>query len=710
MATIEEFILRVKTQGAEGIKNLSKDIADLGQAVGIGGNSISALTSKLGPLGLGLTAVAGATVALGLKAIDLADQIDDISAATGIAGGALLNFKASLITAGGKAEDFSTLAAKLNQNLGDAATGNEKAQKAFQKLGVFVRDAGGNVRDTGDVLRDAISRLAGIEDPATRAALAVDIFGKTANKLDFTKLNAANDFAKDEQIKQLAKYREAIDAISNSVTNSLLTAFGKLAIAIDESQKKATKAEEEANKRGNVGPRVTAIGGNLAVMPERPMTKQEQAAYKLEQSVKEQTANMPGELRNLQGRTAAQKGDYGARSEQSLKAAAESAKRTEEELAESRKQIALRSASDMMAIGINANAEIAKAALEINNKEYLTKEEKEKELAAKTTAIRAKAETDLQKLKSSKNAKAYAEEAAQAEEANRLLSQQQDAFAKADLQAQKLVETFTLANEQQQQRFEIEQSLTGLSSTDANTKLRLFELEQKRLALIKSIADTEGITGADQAKRTQAANQAYADEVQRVLAQAETTRLNQENFSKGWDDAYAKYLESSKNASDQARTYFDTFTRGFEDAFVKMAETGKLSFKDLANSLIAEMVRIQAKRIALGFLNFLGLGGGGSTGGFLPGVVTGGFGAASGGPVVGGIPRLIGEAGPEMFIPSSNGTIIPNSALGGSNITNVSYTIQAVDASSFRALVARDPGFIHAVAERGRQSQPSRRA
>jgi hypothetical protein len=41
--------------------------------------------------------------------------------------------------------------------------------------------------------------------------------------------------------------------------------------------------------------------------------------------------------------------------------------------------------------------------------------------------------------------------------------------------------------------------------------------------------------------------------------------------------------------------------------------------------------------------------------------------------------------------------------------TNVTYNINAVDASSFKALVAADPGFIHAVAMQGSMSVPGRR-
>lgn len=40
-------------------------------------------------------------------------------------------------------------------------------------------------------------------------------------------------------------------------------------------------------------------------------------------------------------------------------------------------------------------------------------------------------------------------------------------------------------------------------------------------------------------------------------------------------------------------------------------------------------------------------------------------GRASGGPVMGGTPYIVGEAGPELFVPGASGTIVPNHALGG---------------------------------------------
>ena len=75
---------------------------------------------------------------------------------------------------------------------------------------------------------------------------------------------------------------------------------------------------------------------------------------------------------------------------------------------------------------------------------------------------------------------------------------------------------------------------------------------------------------------------------------------------------------------------------------------------------------------------------------------------ANGGMIPPGGYGIVGERGPEMV--SGPGMVTPMS--GG---TNVTYNINAVDASSFASLVARDPGLIYAVTEQGRRSLATRR-
>jgi lambda family phage tail tape measure protein len=182
----------------------------------------------------------------------------------------------------------------------------------------------------------------------------------------------------------------------------------------------------------------------------------------------------------------------------------------------------------------------------------------------------------------------------------------------------------------------------------------------------------------------------------------DSLRAWREEFRVGTKDAFDKFKDDANDAGKQAADSFSTFTSGMEDAFVQFVQTGKLSFKSLANSIIADLIRIAVRRAIVAAI-------GGPLGSL--------FGMANGGPVMGATPIIVGERGPELFVPQTAGKIISNSALKGSGSapssmgggqTVVNYNIQAVDASSFRSLVAKDPSFIYAVTEQGRRSQPTR--
>jgi TP901 family phage tail tape measure protein len=64
-------------------------------------------------------------------------------------------------------------------------------------------------------------------------------------------------------------------------------------------------------------------------------------------------------------------------------------------------------------------------------------------------------------------------------------------------------------------------------------------------------------------------------------------------------------------------------------------------------------------------------------------------GRASGGPVRGGRPYIVGEAGPELFVPASSGMIVPNSALQGGQTVNVYLTAYGASAHELYEMVRR---------------------
>lgn len=115
------------------------------------------------------------------------------------------------------------------------------------------------------------------------------------------------------------------------------------------------------------------------------------------------------------------------------------------------------------------------------------------------------------------------------------------------------------------------------------------------------------------------------------------------------------------------------------NSFTQMAMNGELSFQRIAQGF-AQMLAQMAVQAAIhsALRMFLGAFGGGGMGGTGGGIADGlfsaifgsPFGYAEGGRPAPGVPAIVGERGPELFIPDSAGTVIPNHALrgGGSGI------------------------------------------
>jgi phage-related minor tail protein len=156
----------------------------------------------------------------------------------------------------------------------------------------------------------------------------------------------------------------------------------------------------------------------------------------------------------------------------------------------------------------------------------------------------------------------------------------------------------------------------------------------------------------------------------------------------------AKMNVTIQESAKLTQQVFDSVFGNLTSAIDNFVKTGKLSFKDLARSVIQDLIAIQMKAAMLRLLGgAFGNLSAASTYGTMPfsqqtnmlAAQDAGFTRASGGSVTNNTPYLVGERGPELFMPSGSGTIIPNGQLGSmgstTNVTN-NY-INAIDAKSF---------------------------
>lgn len=755
MATVEEFILRFKTTGTDSLKQasaglqaLKSDAEQFSQIGGPLGGTINSIIGKLGPLGLVAGVAGGAFAALGMSAIRMADELSDLSDATGISAGSLMSFKDSIIAAGGKSEDFQKIASKLNQSVQEAAGGNEKLQKAFQSLGVYVTDAGGSIRSTEAILGDLTEKFNKGQVSGAQYAAAIDILGKGINKLDLTKLSALANPQLDQDIKRLADYQTQIDALRAKLEKGIVTFFGSVAeqannafSQVDKLYNYMENREKELNKQGlTMGtPTETNVTMGLQSIFPRKMREEELKRYtnqeQVNKMIEQGAAEHQNEMARLRGRTA-QGGGYGGPSEAQIKAAESS----ESRIAQSRIEISraadlkiqaerfakgmqganevmgieVKSANDIATIRINLAKDIQKAEQQIKSQENISQTQKNSEFAAKRQELEAKATENITKIniKSSEDtakyrlqlgAKIAAEEMAQAEQNARELAAYYQQVDQARIQAFDQVDSIKQAREELQRRYSLEEGLVTLGDREAANKRELLDLEEQRLAKVREISRIENLPFAEKQEKIKQANEEYAKTEGIIKRRQETEYNATRDFGKGWIKAYNDYRDSSENAFNAAGRLFTNVTNGMEDSIVNFAKTGKFEFKGFMASILEEILRSQVRQMIAGLFGL----GGGSKGGLFGGAIIPGF-LATGGPAIANQPYIVGEKGPELFVPNNSGTVVPNNMLGGGG-GMVTYNINAVDASSFKQLVARDPGFIYAVTEQGRKTLPSTR-
>lgn len=178
-------------------------------------------------------------------------------------------------------------------------------------------------------------------------------------------------------------------------------------------------------------------------------------------------------------------------------------------------------------------------------------------------------------------------------------------------------------------------------------------------------------------------------------------------FETGWSGAFKTYVEDATNAAEAAERVFAKATAGMEDLIVNFARTGKFEFKGFLNSVLEDLLRSQVRQLLAQTFS-IGGGGGGGGGNFL-GSLGNLLGFANGGIIPTNAPVLVGERGPELISGAAGRNVTPNNALGGLGGTSVVYNINAVDARSFKQMIAADPSFLYAVTQQGAKNVPTSR-
>lgn len=239
-----------------------------------------------------------------------------------------------------------------------------------------------------------------------------------------------------------------------------------------------------------------------------------------------------------------------------------------------------------------------------------------------------------------------------------------------ELEKQKVILEAEKALREEMQRLSIE--LLKLEAERAKIGEEAYNKERARV--VQQMMDTKSLSEAkiaayeEEVAKKQKIDESYAEGASRALKdiadQYKPINMAQEAVRKGWG--------------------------AIENAVDTFVDTGKFKFSDFARSVIADLAKMIAKAMIFKAIS-AALGAFGLK---LPGMATGG-------PVEAGKGYIVGEKGPELFVPPGSGKIVPNKDLQGNGkgtgaisapVTNNynTYNISALDAKSVAQMFAEN--------------------
>jgi len=218
------------------------------------------------------------------------------------------------------------------------------------------------------------------------------------------------------------------------------------------------------------------------------------------------------------------------------------------------------------------------------------------------------------------------------------------------------------------------------TNTESGTAKDLLDIDAKRVATAQKKINKmkEQITFQEQIK---------------ILGIEEATRQKEiEAITKNLTAEELKLLELGELTVEQlfdkskAAKEFEQNAKKINSAFEQLSVTigndikngiaglikGTSTLGDLLNNVADRFLDLALNQALFGDI----LGSSGNKGGGILGFLTGGK-LAKGGTAAGGKSFLVGEKGPELFVPRSTGTVVPNNKLGGGGTNNVVVNVDA---------------------------------
>jgi len=234
-----DLVVAAKTVGAGSIKRLGNSMQGVAGRVKNLRLAMGGLNKTFATFGLIISG--GAFVGLVKGAIDSADAFGKMSDQTGIAANTLQAYVNAGKLAGVSQETIDKGLRRLAQSMREADQGVATYSDSFDALGISVRATDGTFKTSEQVLGEVADKFATMENGATKAALAMEIFGRSGASLinllnggaaSLTEFNYAvsNEFAQNAEFfnDQIAVLGIRFDGFRKQLTDALLPALNTI--------------------------------------------------------------------------------------------------------------------------------------------------------------------------------------------------------------------------------------------------------------------------------------------------------------------------------------------------------------------------------------------------------------------------------------------------------------------------------------------------
>ena len=601
---------------------------------------------------------ATALTAAGVAALNYADKIVDVAKANDVAVGSVIKLRNALQDNGGEADNAAKMLSSFVNFVDKAADGGLQAQQTMARLGVTLKDVGSLSID--ELQNKLIRSLQNVEDPITRNALAMEVFGKAAKGVDFvgfaTSMAEVSAFA-DEQAKA---FQDAADVVgyfekqARDFSVVLVTELGPpLKATIDYFDQLSGKTNLFGSAFKVVFQTVSVVAANVAfvikgIISEIELLVKQAIAVGTFDFAKFKELGKEGRREALENLAALQAFEF------KVMGSPDGRKGLDDPRIPSGQKPSGPVRATRIAVDPAAKQLAADAARE-------------------ATRLR---ENELR--------------------IGEIRNRQVETNFKTNQQIKERQTLDSLALERQRTMLSYEQQTRLLREKDKQLAVDVLNIRAQQEDKIRAIQLDTNLLEADREERIERENQLAEKAIELARERNRVMRDMQEgDMEKGFTKRLEEFFAFAPTQMENGAQMFDSLMGNMTSALDNFVRTGKLSFKDLTRSIIQDMIRIQmrAQMISLFSRMFGNIGAANTYGTNIGSQQTlmlaaqdAGFARADGGPVSAGMPYLVGERGPEMIVPRASGTVIPNnqlgSALGGQTYVTNNY-INAIDTKSF---------------------------